>query len=80
MRVNTHPGEVLREEFMTPLGLSVTALACALDVPPTCIAQIIATTAPRAVTPDMASRLGRYFATTKDFWLALQADYDRSVD
>jgi addiction module HigA family antidote len=79
MHVHTHPGEVLREEFMIPLGLSANALGRALDVPPNRITSIIAKVAPRAVTPDTAVRLARYFGTTPEFWLNLQAAHDLSV-
>lgn len=77
-RVRTHPGEVLREEFMVPLGLSANALARALDVPPNRITAIIAETDPRSVTPDTALRLARYFDTTPQFWINLQTDHDLS--
>jgi antitoxin HigA-1 len=79
MRITTHPGEVLREEFMTPLGLSANALSRALDVPPNRITSIIAAENPRAVTPDTALRLARYFDTTPELWLNLQQAYDLSV-
>ena len=77
-RVTTHPGEVLREEFMIPLGLSANALARALHVPPNRISAIIAQANPRAVTPDTALRLSRYFGTTPQFWLNLQMNHDLS--
>ena len=78
-RITTHPGEILREEFMTPLGLSANALARALDVPPNRITSLIAREKPRAVTPDTALRLSRYFDTTPELWLNLQQAYDLSV-
>ena len=78
-RIHTHPGEVLREEFMEPLGLSANKLALALRVPATRIGDIIRIKKPRAVTADTALRLGRYFGTTPTFWLNLQAAYDMSV-
>jgi addiction module HigA family antidote len=77
MRTHTHPGEVLREEFMIPLGLSANALSRDIDVPPNRITSIIA--AERAVTPDTAVRLARYFDTTPQFWLNLQMAHDLSV-
>jgi antitoxin HigA-1 len=77
-RIRTHPGEVLREEFMRPLGLSAHALARELHVPPTRITAIISEDAPRAVTPDTALRISRYFGTTPEFWLNLQAAHDLS--
>jgi addiction module HigA family antidote len=79
MRVRTHPGEVLREEFMIPLRLSANALSRDLDVPPNRITSIIATHEPRAVTPDTALRLARYFGNSPDFWLNLQTAYDLST-
>jgi antitoxin HigA-1 len=77
-RVRTHPGEVLREEFMRPLGLSANALALALRVPATRIGAIIREDEPRAVTADTALRLARYFETSPRFWLNLQSAYDLS--
>jgi addiction module HigA family antidote len=77
-RIRTHPGEVLREEFMKPLGLSANALAIALRVPATRIGGIIDAETPRSVTPDTAMRLARYFGTTPEFWLNLQTAYDLS--
>jgi addiction module HigA family antidote len=77
MRTHTHPGEVLREEFMIPLGLSANALSREIDVPPNRITSIIA--AERAVTPDTALRLARYFDTTPQFWLNLQMAHDLSL-
>ena len=78
-RITTHPGEILREEFMIPLGLSANALARALNVPPNRITAIIAAENPRAVTPDTALRLSRYFGTTPQLWLNLQQAYDLSA-
>jgi addiction module HigA family antidote len=77
-RVRTHPGKVLREEFMKPLGLSANALALALRVPATRIGAIIREREPRAVTADTALRLARCFNTTPQFWLNLQTAYDLS--
>lgn len=77
-RIRTHPGEVLREEFMKPLGLSANALALALRVPATRIGDILRTENPRAVTADTAIRLARYFGTSPEFWLNLQSAYDLS--
>jgi addiction module HigA family antidote len=79
MRVRTHPGEVLREEFMVPLGISANALARDLDVPPNRITGIIADRDPRAVTPDTALRLAAYFGTSAEFWINLQSAYDLSL-
>jgi addiction module HigA family antidote len=78
-RIRTHPGEVLREEFMQPLGLSANALALALRVPATRIGAIVRSERPRAVTADTALRLARYFGTTPQFWLNLQSAYDLSI-
>ena len=69
-----HPGEVLREEFLIPLGLSASALALALQVPAPRINDIVRER--RAVTADTALRLSQYFGTSVDFWMALQTDYD----
>ena len=76
MRIRTHPGEVLREEFMHPMDLSANALAIALHVPVTRISEIVKER--RGVTADTAARLARYFGTTARFWLNLQAAYDLS--
>jgi len=78
-RITTHPGEILREEFMVPLKLSANALALALRVPATRIGDIIRTGKPRAVSADTAIRLARYFGTTPQFWLNLQSAYDLSL-
>jgi addiction module HigA family antidote len=72
-----HPGDVLREDFLKPLGLSQYALAKALDVPEIRISQVV--NAKRAVTPDTALRLARYFGTTAEFWLGMQATYDLAI-
>jgi antitoxin HigA-1 len=79
MRITTHPGEVLREEFMLPLGIGANALARALDMSPDRIRAIIADQNPRAMTPDIALRLAQYFRTTAEMWLNLQQAYDLSV-
>ena len=75
-RVTTHPGEVLSEEFLSPLGMSVNALAIALRVPATRIGAIVK--GERAVTADTALRLARFFGTSPEFWMNLQAMYDRT--
>jgi addiction module HigA family antidote len=69
-----HPGEVLREDFLTPMGLSVNALALALGVPATRIHEIVKER--RAVTADTALRLAQYFGGDAASWLVLQANYD----
>jgi antitoxin HigA-1 len=69
-----HPGEILREEFLAPLGMSAGALAKALRVPRTRIERLVREETP--VTPDTALRLARYWSTSPDFWLGLQAQFD----
>ena len=69
-----HPGDVLREDFLKPLGLSQYALAKALDVPQIRVSEIV--NAKRAVTPDTALRLARYFGTSAEFWIGMQATHD----
>ncbi len=69
-----HPGEILREEFLKPLGLSMNALALDLHVPVTRIAEVVHER--RAITPDTALRLARYFNTTPEFWMNLQITFD----
>lgn len=69
-----HPGEILREEFMAPRGLSQNALARALNVPPRRINEIVLEK--RGITADTALRLSRYFGTSAEMWTGLQADYD----
>ena len=73
-RVTTHPGEVLSEEFLVPLGMSVNALAMALRVPATRIGAIVK--GERSVTADTALRLARFFGTSPEFWVNLQAMHD----
>jgi addiction module HigA family antidote len=75
-RLRTHPGEILREEYLIPLGLSARALAKLLGVPANRLTEIMRGT--RDVTADTAIRLGRYFGTDPRFWLNLQAAYDLS--
>ena len=76
-RTSTHPGEMLREEFLLPLGLSQHALAMRLRVPATRIAEIIH--GRRAITADTALRLARFFGNSPEFWLNLQVQYDLSL-
>ncbi len=73
-RVTTHPGEVLNEEFLAPLGMSVNALALALRVPATRIGAIVKSE--RSVTADTALRLARFFGNSAEFWINLQAMHD----
>lgn len=76
----THPGEVLAEDFLKPLGMSQYALAKAIGVPQIRVSQIVR--GERAVTPDTALRLSRYFGTSAEFWIGMQATYelDRARD
>ena len=71
---NPHPGEILLEDFLTPMGLSQNALARAVHVPPRRINEIVL--GKRAVTADTDLRLARYFGLSDGFFLGLQADYD----
>jgi addiction module HigA family antidote len=72
-----HPGEILREEFMKPLGLSMNRMAMDLRVPVTRIAEIVAER--RSVTADSALRFARYFKNSPTFWMNLQSRYDLEV-
>ncbi len=69
-----HPGEILREEFLVPLGMSANALAMELRVPAPRINDIVRER--RAISPDTALRLARFFKTTAQFWLNLQSSFD----
>lgn len=71
---NIHPGEILLEEFLKPFGVSQNKLARELRVPPRRVNEIVL--GKRAVTPDTALRLARYFGTSERFWLGLQVDFD----
>ena len=73
-----HPGEVLLEEFLNPLGVSQYRLARETSVPPRRINEIVH--GKRAVTADTALRLARYFKTSERFWLNLQSRYDLEVE
>lgn len=68
-----HPGEILRERFMVEFGLNINRIARDLRVPVTRVAEIVNEC--RAVTPDMALRLARYFGTTAEYWMNLQTNY-----
>ncbi len=72
-----HPGEILRDDFLEPIGVSVYALAKAIKVPRSRINDIVL--GRRAVTADTALRLARYFGTTPELWINLQAHYDLEV-
>jgi antitoxin HigA-1 len=73
-----HPGEILREDFMKPLGLSINKLALDLHVPATRIGEIVHER--RRITADTALRLARYFNTNPEFWLNLQNFFDLEVE
>lgn len=73
-----HPGEVLHEEFLKPLGISQYRLAKDISVPPRRINEIVQ--GKRAITADTALRLARYFGTSDRFWLNLQTRYDLEVE
>lgn len=71
---NPTPGDILRKEFLEPMGLSQNALARAIKVPPRRINEIVL--GKRAVTADTDLRLARYFGLSEGFWLGIQADFD----
>ena len=71
---NVHPGEVLLEEFLRPLGISQNKLARETKVPPRRVNEIVL--GKRSITPDTALRFARYFGTSEKFWLGLQMDFD----
>ncbi len=73
-----HPGEILLEEFLNPLGISQYRLAKDISVPPRRINEIVH--GKRAVTPDTALRLARFFGTTGQFWLNLQSRYELELE
>jgi addiction module HigA family antidote len=72
-----HPGVVLRKDFLKPLKLSQYALAKAIGVPQIRVSEII--NGKRAITPDTALRLARYFGTSAEFWMGMQATYDLEI-
>ncbi len=72
-----HPGEILREEFMEPLGISINALARDLHVPVSRVSKIV--NEERGITADTAMRLARYFGNSAEFWMNLQSRYDLLV-
>jgi addiction module HigA family antidote len=72
-----HPGEILREEFLQPLGMTAHALAMALQVPAPRINDVVRER--RAVTVDTALRLAKYFGTSAEFWMGLQTDFDMAT-
>ena len=71
---NIHPGEILEEEFLKPMGITAYKLSQAIGVPQTRTSQIIK--GRRRITADTALRLSKYFGTSTKFWLGLQNDYD----
>jgi addiction module HigA family antidote len=73
-----HPGEVLSEEFLKPMGISQYRLAKDTSVPPRRINEIVLKK--RSITADTALRLGRYFGTSEQFWLNLQSEYELDVE
>jgi addiction module HigA family antidote len=72
--MNIHPGEVLQEEFLDPLGVSAYRLSKDIGIPQTRVSQILK--GKRRITADTALRLAKYFGTSAKFWLGLQDDYD----
>jgi len=72
-----HPGEILREEFLTPLGISINRLARAIGVSPARVSDIV--NGRRGISADTALRLGRFFDGSPELWAGLQSDYDLRV-
>jgi addiction module HigA family antidote len=72
-----HPGEILYEEFMKPMAVSINALAREIAVPPNRVSDIV--NGKRGITADTALRLGKYFGVSPELWLGLQVDYDLRV-
>ncbi len=72
-----HPGEILLEEFLSPLGITQYKLAKAISVPQGRIGEIVA--AKRSISADTALRLAKFFGTSESFWMKLQADYDAAI-
>jgi addiction module HigA family antidote len=72
-----HPGEILLEEFMKPMGISINRLARDIVVPPGRISAIV--NCKRSITADTALRLGKYFGVSPETWMGLQSDYDLRV-
>jgi addiction module HigA family antidote len=77
-RIPTHPGEILREQFLEPLGLTRVALAAHLGVPAQRINEIVR--GKRGVTPETAWLLSQAFDTTPEFWISLQANHDLAAN
>ncbi len=72
-----HPGEILREEFLKPMGISINRLARDIVVPPGRISEIV--NGKRGITADTALRLARFFGVSPELWLGLQAEYDLRI-
>ena len=72
-----HPGEILREEFLYPMGISINRLAREIVVPPGRISEIV--NGKRSISADTALRLGHFFGVSAEVWLGLQAEYDLRV-
>lgn len=72
-----HPGEILLEEFLQPMGISINRLAREIEVPPGRISTIV--NGKRSITADTALRLGMYFSVSPELWLNLQSDYDLRI-
>ncbi|AXS41276.1 HigA family addiction module antitoxin [Breoghania sp. L-A4] len=72
-----HPGEILREEYLLPIGMSAGALAKRLGVPRTRIERVATEQTP--ITPDTALRLAKFFKTTPEFWMNMQTGYDIKI-
>ncbi len=72
-----HPGEILFEEFMKPLGISINRLARDIGVPPGRVSTIV--NGKRSITADTALRLGKYFGVSTELWLGLQSDFDLRI-
>ena len=75
-RIRTHPGEILLEEYLHPLGLSANALAQVIEVPTNRISELVR--GRRGMSADTACRLGRFFGTSPEFWMNLQTAHDLS--
>jgi addiction module HigA family antidote len=72
-----HPGKILLQEFLKPMGISQNKLSVVINVPPRRINEIV--NGKRRISPDTALRLGLYFGTSPQFWLGLQTDYDLGI-
>jgi addiction module HigA family antidote len=75
---NIHPGEVLLEEFLLPMGITAYRLSKSINIPQTRISEILK--GKRRITADTALRLGKFFGNSAKFWLGLQDDYDLEVE